>query len=247
MLGRTCKMSFWIVYDHLGKFLLLGLLWSMGLLLPGWLAVVSLFSGERSTVLFVAIPSAIFTVGIALPVMSTGLAHLVKTIIDKRDGSLRDFFDGVRQYAVRAIATGLIVSTILVGLATSSFFYAAHLKESVPWLGYLLSGVAVWGFVFVIVLALYIPSAIVQKKAGVRETLKLAAILEDGIHGIPQCQYSGSARNVKTRGYTDIGESHVFHPPLLDNFDIHLALAVYSPNILFSSWPDCDNVDGKRL
>ncbi|HOF38571.1 MAG TPA: hypothetical protein PLD73_00740 [Candidatus Hydrogenedentes bacterium] len=177
MLARAMKMAFWITYDHLGKFLVAGLLWSLSLLVPAWVAVTALLSGQPGVRAAIGLPAALFAVGVVLPVPSAGLAHLVKVLIDHRDGSLGDFFRGMRLYALKSVLIGLIAVFALASLSTSTWFYADKLRGSAPWLGYALSGIALWGLVFAAPMALLVLPTLVQKKAGIGATLKLSALL----------------------------------------------------------------------
>ena len=170
-------MAFWITYDHLGKFLVAGLIWSLALLVPGWVAVAGLFSGDAAVRTLLGVPAAVLAFGIVLPIFSVGLAHLVKVLIDERDGSLGDFFWGIRQHAARAVAIGLLFVFAAASLSTSTWFYAQMLRESAPWLGYALSGVALWCLLFAGLMALLVMPALVQKKGGIFATLKLSALL----------------------------------------------------------------------
>jgi len=177
MLARAMKMAFWITYDHLGKFLVVGLLWSVALFVPGWIALVGLFSGEPGVRAIIGIPAALAAFGIILPVPSAGLAYFIKVLIDERDGSIGDFFRGITLYAVRAVAIGLFFVFAAASLGTSTWFYAAKLRDTAPWLGYAISGLALWCLLFAALMGLLVLPALVQKKAGIYETLKLTALL----------------------------------------------------------------------
>ncbi|MEA3365769.1 MAG: hypothetical protein U9Q79_09040 [Candidatus Hydrogenedentes bacterium] len=170
-------MAFWITYDHLGKFLLIGLIWSLALLLPGWIAFVGLSNDDPAIRTLIGAPATAFAFGIVLPIPSVGLAHMVKVLIDERDGSVSDFFRGIRQHALRAVAIGILFVFAVASLATSTWFYAAKLGETAPLLGYAISGLALWCLLFAALIAMFVLPALVQKKGGIWETLRLAALL----------------------------------------------------------------------
>ena len=177
MLSRTLKMAFWVTYDHLGKLILANLMWSLAMLVPGMIAFTAVTTGDRAVAVLIGIPAAIVAFGIVLPVMTAGLAHMVKELIDTRDGSVRDFFTGVRLYGRRAIGIGLVYVFATSSLVVSVWFYSAKLRESVPWLGYGISALALWCLAFACLTAMLVIPALVQKKGSVRETLKLTALL----------------------------------------------------------------------
>jgi len=177
MLGRALKMAFWVTYDHLGKLLLANLFCALILLVPGYVAYAAALRGDPAAALLAGVGVAVLTLGVLLPVMAAGLAHLAKELIDTRDGSLRTFFTGMRRYAGRAAGLGLVYVLAAGCLVTSVWFYASRLGARIPWLGYALSALALWGLVFAGLTALLCIPALVQKGGGVWSTVKLSGLL----------------------------------------------------------------------
>jgi len=177
MLGRTLKMAFWVFYDHLGKLVFINLLWSLAILFPGWLALSALLSENPLARLVVGAPLAILTVGVIVPIGAAGLAHLTKSLIETRDGTVSDFWVGVRRYWGRAAGLGLLFTLATCSLATSVWFYAQTLGKSVSWLGYGISGLAAWCLILELLVSLLAIPALVQKNSGLVETVKLAGLL----------------------------------------------------------------------
>jgi hypothetical protein len=177
MLGRTLKMAFWVTYDHVGKLILANLVWFLGFATPAAAGYIVLVAGNGTMRLFVALPLLVLSLGVVLPALTAGLAHMVKELIDTHDGSFGDLFRGIRIYWRRAAAIGLIYLFGSVSLATSAWFYAAKLHNGLAWIGYGLSALAAWGLAFALVSSLLAMPALVQKKEGVAATLKLTAVL----------------------------------------------------------------------
>lgn len=177
MLSRAIKMAFWVTYDHLGKLMLANLIWSVLFLVPVVLDVTAFATRDPGIILAIGVPLTILTLGVILPVTLAGMAHLAKELIETRDGSLTDFFKGMRLYGRRAVGIGLIYMFAVSSLATSVWFYSAKLGSSVPWLGYAISALALWCLLFVLLMAMLVIPALVQKKTGVFATLKLTALL----------------------------------------------------------------------
>jgi uncharacterized membrane protein YesL len=189
MLGRTLKMTFWVMYDHLGKLVLANLVWAAAVTLPGsfaYAALAPLLAGfARQSVspesvapaVWVGLPLAVITLGIVLPVVSVGLAEMARELIDTRDGSLKTMFSGMRRYGLRAVGLGLAYLFLGTAMATSVWFYPTHLTGSAKWLGILLGAVAGWALLFLLLTALLSLPALVQKKGGAWTTAKLAALL----------------------------------------------------------------------
>lgn len=177
MLGRTLKMAFWVTYDHLGKLILANIVWFMVFAVPGSLGLTALGSGDRGLQIFIGLPLVVLAVGVLLPVVTAGLAHMVKVLIDTRDGAIGDLFRGIRLYGWRAAGIGLASLALVAALSTSAWFYAIRLGASVPWLGYAISAGALWCLLFLLLADLMVMPALVQKKAGVWTSLKLAGLL----------------------------------------------------------------------
>jgi uncharacterized membrane protein YesL len=115
--------------------------------------------------------------GVTMPLASVGVASLVQRLIDTRDGSLVDFVSGMKRYGPKAVLLGIGYLLAAAILATSVWFYGTRLSESVPWLGYGLSAVALWCLAFEACTAMLVMPALVQKKGALRESVKMPALL----------------------------------------------------------------------
>jgi len=177
MVGRTLKMAFWVVYDHLGKLLVANLLCMAALLAPASGAYAALTAPHLAVQLLLGVPLAALALFGVVPAATVGLAHLAKQLLDTRDGALTDVLDGVRAYGRRAAGLGLLYVAALGCLGTSGWFYPRMLRESAPWLGFGLSALALWAAAFITLMALMAVPALVQKKEGVWPTVKLSAAL----------------------------------------------------------------------
>ena len=176
MLGRALKMTFWVLFDHLGKLILANILAVVMVAPPMMLLAGALATGDTGTWLVVGLPSTL-AVALIVPVAMAGLAHMAKELIETHDGSITAMFQGIRIFWLRAAGLGCILWLVVVCLGTSAWFYATRLATSAPWLGYLLAAAALWGLAFVTLSAAMGIPALVQKKAGVFATAKLAALL----------------------------------------------------------------------
>jgi len=170
-------MAFWVTYDHAGKLLLANLVASIAVAVPAMLGVAAFMTHDMVLIVAVAAPMLALAWCVAMPVAAAGLAHMVKELIDTRDGAVRTMFDGMRLYWRRAIALGTIYGAAVLTLTTSVWFYATKLRDTAPWLGYAVSTVALWCLAFVALTALLLMPALVQKRAGIPATLKLTALL----------------------------------------------------------------------
>lgn len=176
MLRRALKMTFWVMYDHLGKLMAVSLICSMALAGPVWLALGLLLQAEPGPALMPGLAVAGFAV-ILWFVLASGVAHLAKVLIETRDGSVGMFFHGLCLYAARAAGIGAIFVFAAACLALSAWFYAARLGASAPWFGYGVSGAAVWLLVLACAVAMFLAPALAQKRGGIGGTLRLGALL----------------------------------------------------------------------
>jgi len=177
MLHRALKMAFWVCFDHLGKLLVVNGLCFVVLLAPiaaGWWALQSAPPVVAVAVLG-AVGLAVFAV--LLPVCATGLAAMMKELIETRDGSVRTFFSGVRRFWGRAVGLGVVLVALQGLFAVSAWFYPTRFGASVPLLGFGLSALALWAMVYTGLVALFAAPALVQKQGGVLATLRLSALL----------------------------------------------------------------------
>jgi uncharacterized membrane protein YesL len=177
MLSRAIKMAFWVTYDHLGKLILVNLIWSLSFLIPLMLGATAFATRDPAIMVFIGVPLTVLALGIILPVTTAGLAHLAKELIDTRDGSVRNFFAGMRLHWKRAMGIGLLYLFGVASLAVSVWFYAAKVGSAAPWLGYTISALALWCLLLVTLMAMLVMPALVQKRGGIVATLKLAALL----------------------------------------------------------------------
>jgi hypothetical protein len=177
MLSRAIKMTFWVLYDHIGKLMLANMIWAAAFFTPFLLGCAAFMTKDPALMLTLGAPLFLLAIGVVLPVTAVGIAYMAKQLIDSRDGSLRDFFAGVRLYWKRAVCIGLTFVFATATLLTSVWFYAVKFADTAPWLGYGISALAGWGLVFVALMSMLILPALVQKKDGVIATIKLTALL----------------------------------------------------------------------
>lgn len=177
MLARTMKMAFWVSYDHVGKLLLANVIWALGITLPGAVALSALNAPSPGLALALAAPFLFLALGVVGPVLTAGLAHMTKILIDSGDGALSDMLDGVKLYWKRAIGVGVALFSAGCVLGTSVWFYATQMSAQYAWLGFGASTVALWLLLFVLLCAVLVMPTLVQKRGGVLATLKLTALI----------------------------------------------------------------------
>ena len=176
MLTRALKMALWVMYDHLGKLLLVNVLCVLILAVPAGLAYGAARSGDPVVAMAAGMPMLLLLAAL-LPILSAGTAQMVKELIETRDGSVAAFFTGVRRWWWRAMRLGLFYAGVMVCLGVSVWFYAGRVGASFPVLGYALSALALWCALFMGLGGLLAMPALVQKGEGVLATVKLSALL----------------------------------------------------------------------
>lgn len=165
------------MYDHIGTLILANLVAMAIVLPPGLLVVGAVLSGEPAVGLVVGLPAATVAMAIAMPLALTGLAALAKELIETQEGSVRSMFSGMRQFGFRAVGLGCVGWGASLCLATSAWFYGSRAVPVISWLGYAIGAAALWALVFVALTSMFLAPALVQKKQGMRGTIRLAALL----------------------------------------------------------------------
>lgn len=169
-------MAFWVLHDHLGKLIVANLMWAAAVALP-LSAAGAITSGGAATGVLLGAATLLIAFGAIVPIVSAGMAYMIKVFIDRGDGSLNDWVEGMRLYWRRAIAIGFAYVLLGVCLSTSAWFYATRLQSSFPLLGYTLSALAVWGLAYTGVAGLFVLPALVQKRSSAIASIRLAGLL----------------------------------------------------------------------
>jgi hypothetical protein len=176
MLIRAVKMAFWATWDHLGKLLMMNVLCMLVLVLPGGAGLSAVASGDPWLALIAGAPLLLLAL-LLMPVLAVGMAQMAREIIDTRDTTPGAFFKGIRLYGWRAFRLGLAWLIVLVCLLTSVWFYAGRLGASAPLVGYTLSALAGWALLFALLGMQFLAPVLVQKRAGVAESMKTSLLL----------------------------------------------------------------------
>jgi len=177
MLLRTLKMSFWVVYDHLGKLLFLNILSACCVVVPLLYALKVFADGNLHKTLFISFPITAITLVFTVPVIQVGLLWMLKEIIEKKDGSLKTYFMGIRLFGIRAACLGFVYVMSTICLLTSVWFYGARLGKWSPLAGYGLSAIAAWVCLFLLLSSIMVLPSLVNKNAGIGGSMKIAAVL----------------------------------------------------------------------
>jgi uncharacterized membrane protein YesL len=171
LISTIYKKTFWNTYDHIGRLILLNLLWTAFFPLPTYLVYWLLPAGGQMKV------AAAVLVGIVThSFATTGVFAATADIVDYRVFTLKRFFSGGREFYLRAL--GITVLSVLVCYLNyvSITFYLA-LEGPAGILGFFLVGVQVWIVLFVLAMRVYLMPLLVRKKWGVLKTIKWSAIL----------------------------------------------------------------------
>lgn len=170
-------MSFWVLYDHIGKLMAVNL-FCAAVFLPAMLIVQNVVANENmKATMLIAGPLLFAMLCVVLPMQQAGLTYMVRELIEKHDGSVKTFFVGVRKFGFRAVILGGLCGFISCCLLCSAWYYVAHLSGHWYWLGYGLSAASCWCMLFLLLCALIILPALIYMDRGILPTLKIAAAL----------------------------------------------------------------------
>jgi hypothetical protein len=177
MLARAIKMSFWVVYDHLGKLLLVNIFAAIMLAAPVVAASAVLARNSQGYALIFAALLCVVPISVFLPLIQAGLVWMIKVLIEKHDGGVALFFVGMKRFGPRAAAIALLYLLLSACLLSSAWFYGIRMGARVPLVGYGLSAIALWTQFFLLMTAPLALPALIHKDQGVFATMKLAALL----------------------------------------------------------------------
>jgi hypothetical protein len=177
MLIRSLKMSFWVLYDHLGKLLLVNFLSAFLVLVPIFVAFKFLEGGDSRQMLYVSLPLILATLILMVPLLQVGLLWMVKEIIEKHDGSVKTFFAGIRIYGLHAVGASIFYVFCAVSILSSIWFYGGMTTQFSPLISYCLGVAAVWALFFLMASAALTLPALVNKNSGVAASIKISTVL----------------------------------------------------------------------
>lgn len=171
LISTVYKKTFWNTYDHIGRLILLNLLWTALFPLPTYLAFWLIPAGGHVKIATTALVG-ILTHSLA----TTGVFAATADIVDYRKFTLKRFFSGGRRLYPRALAISLLAGLVFYLSYISMTFYLA-LEGPAGILGFFLAGVQVWIMLFVIAMCLYLLPFLVKRNWGTFRTIKWSAVL----------------------------------------------------------------------
>ena len=171
LISRIYKKAFWNTYDHIGRLILLNLLWAGSFLFPTFLTYQFVPLGGQWR-----IGAAILVGVLTHSFAATGVFAATADIVDYRKFTLKQFLRGGLSLYFPSLGIHLILAVFFYVLYMSIRFYLA-LEGPAGIVGFFFVGVQVWIGAFVIAMRVYILPLLVKKRWGVFKTLKWSAIL----------------------------------------------------------------------
>jgi uncharacterized membrane protein YesL len=171
IISTIYKKAFWNTYDHIGRLILLNLLWAGCFPLPTYLAywLLPLDGPARiGATLLVGMLTHSFA--------TTGVFAATADIVDYRKFTLKQFLRGGVTLYFPALCITLLLGLLYYMLYVSIRFYFA-LEGPAGILGFFLVGLQVWIGLFVLTMQVYLLPLLVKKRWGVSRTIKWSAIL----------------------------------------------------------------------
>jgi hypothetical protein len=171
LLATIYKKSFWNTYDHIGKLLLVNLLWFVIFPLPTFLCfryVPLTGLGRIAATLLVGIMTHSYA--------AAGVFGLTARLVDYQKVGLRRFFGEAETFFFRTLALTLIYGTAFFLLFNGVRFYAG-IKIGGGILGFFLAGWQVCIIALGLLVQVYLLPLLVTKNWGVLRVIKWSAIL----------------------------------------------------------------------
>jgi uncharacterized membrane protein YesL len=165
------KKTFWNTYDHIGRLILLNLLWAVTFPLPTYLAF-RLIPLEGQLRIGAALLVGLFAHSFA----TTGVFAATADIVDYRKFTLKRFLTGGRDFYFRALGINLLLAAFFYVLYVSIRFYLA-LEGPAGIAGFFLVGLQVWLGLYVATMRVYLIPLLVSRDWGILKTIKWSAVL----------------------------------------------------------------------
>ncbi len=165
------KKAFWNTYDHVGRLILLNLLWACCFPLPTYLAFRLLpLDGQLKI-------GATVLVGILTHAFATsGVFAATADIVDYRKFALKQFFFSGRRLYFPALAVTALSAAVFYLTYVSIVFYLA-LEGPAGVMGFFLVGLQVWIVLFVLSMQVYLLPLLARKRWGALKTIRWSAVL----------------------------------------------------------------------
>jgi hypothetical protein len=114
---------------------------------------------------------------VVLPALYAGLLFMIKELIEKHDGSLKTMIAGIIRFGARAVLISIFYFVSGLCLLISMVYYGIVSHGVFPF-GFLVVGVAAfWALVFLVLTAIAVFPVLVNKDAGIVETIRTACLL----------------------------------------------------------------------
>jgi len=177
-LGPAFKKSFWNVYDHLGRCILLNLLWSL-FSLP-WLGLTFLLLSIGWTqiaagrFLLGCMVAAVSVQQLIISPISAGLWTVTARWAHYQSAAVREFFPAVKKFFGRGIVLWLLFTLVALLLAVNASFYR-HLPGKFAILGAFAAGLMGWAHLFLCLVQIYVFPLLVQQDLSIKKSLRRSA------------------------------------------------------------------------
>lgn len=154
---RACRMSFWVLYDHLGHFIVINLM----TVVPG-LGLALLADGLGVSLMVTVLPILLWML-----VLAGGQGHLINTLLTGHSFEYRALGVGIRQFGLPLALLGLGVSVAIALCVLGIWFYGTVLTNRAPLLGLVLAQFCACSAVGLAMTAFYAVPAVLAHRGAV--------------------------------------------------------------------------------
>ena len=166
MIGTLWYKFFWGSYDNLGKLVLLNLIISI-LFAP----LILIFFGFPPLIGYLL---SLITV----PIPIAGLFYFVSKVTEETDPILKDFFIGLKKFALKGVLLYLFHTLILIILFYNAKFYlGGKLFSQSGFISMILAGICIWAGFYSIMLAIYTVPILVNQNISFKKLFIRANIM----------------------------------------------------------------------
>lgn len=168
LLWRAQKMTFWVLYDYAGGFVLLNLITLATVVLPAGVLVYLAADWFWVPLLAVAV-----SISLAL----VGQANLVIALLAEDEFSLRPVWQGIVQFGLGALGLGTVLLAGLGVFGLGTWFYWTQVAPARPWAGVALAALCGGSGSLVLLASLYWWPALVHQQGSAARAARVGFIV----------------------------------------------------------------------
>ncbi len=171
MVWRIQKMTFWVLYDHLGHFIVLNLLTMLPLAALLWLSQNSPISSAMLNLVAIVIYTSVVT---------AGQLNLVNVLLSGGAFEYRHLWNGMGRFGLATLLLGVIAALALVVCGVGLWFYGGVLAFTYPMPGIILAQCCASALALLLMAVFFALPSLPSRSVGTLGALRIGLALVAG-------------------------------------------------------------------